>query len=103
MSTERERSAAATATSVTVVYPPDMGDAGLEFLRRDSFRNYLTRAWDDLEPGTEFRETVNLGCCTDATKVPLTVESVEGGTTMGPDTEIEFVAGDELAGLGCDW
>lgn len=51
----------------------------------------------------QIEEMVNLGCCSDATRVPFTVESVEGGTRMGPDTTIEFVEGDEPAGLGCDW
>lgn len=101
MSTERTTESAASA--VTVVYPADMGESGREFLERESFRNYLARAWDDLAPGEEFEEVVNLGCCTDATRVPLTVESVEGGTRMTSETEIEFVEGDEPAGVGCDW
>ena len=103
MTAGAERTTAATAETVTVAYPPDMGEEGREFLEGDSFRNYLARAWDDLEPGAVHEETVNLGCCTDATKVPLTVASVEGGAKMGPETAIEYVAGDEPAGLGCDW
>lgn len=103
MSTEREQTAGANATSVTVEYPPDMGADGRAFLEGDSFRRYLCRAWDELEPGAAFEEMVNLGCCTDAARVTLTVESVEGGATMGPDTDIEYVEGDEPAGIGCDW
>jgi hypothetical protein len=80
-----------------------MGDGGREFLEQPSFRNYLARAWDEVAPGTVFDEMVNLGCCTDAQTVPLTVESAEGGTQMGPDTDVEFVEGNEPAGLGCDW
>ena len=102
MNTDGERVADA-ATSVVVAYPPDTGESGLAFLERESFRTYLTRAWDELEPGATFEEMVNLGCCTDATTVPLAVESVEGGARMGPDTAIEFVEGDEPAGIGCDW
>ena len=103
MSSEQEPAMGSTAARVVVAYPPDMGESGLAFLERKSFRNYLARAWDAVEPGTEFQEMVNLGCCSDATTVPLTVESVEGGPRMGLDTEIEFVEGDDPAGLGCDW
>lgn len=103
MSTDEEPAAGATAASVTVVYPSDVDAAGLEFLERESFRNYLARAWDELEPGTTVEELVNLGCCTDAQRIPLVIESVDGGTVMGPETEIEYVAGDEPAGVACEW
>ncbi|SFR84961.1 hypothetical protein SAMN05216559_0008 [Halomicrobium zhouii] len=104
MSTGQEETTAGTpATTVVVSYPPDMGEDGQAFLERASFRNYLARAWDEIAPGETVEEMVNLGCCTDAQNVPLTVESVDGGTRMGPDTAVEFVEGDEPAGLGCDW
>lgn len=98
-----ERATAGIATRVTVAYPPNMGESGPEFLGKESFRRYLTRAWNELEPGMEIEEMVNLGCCTDAMHVPFTVESVEGGTRMGSETDIEFVEDDEPVGLGCGW
>jgi hypothetical protein len=102
MSTDTQQETGA-ATRVVVAYPTDLNDRGREVIDGESFRRYLHRAWDRLEAGEEIEETVNVGCCTDATGVPFTIRSVEGGTEMGPDTDIAFVEGDEPAGLSCGW
>ena len=58
------------------------------------FRAFLRRTRDRASPGDTWEEFVGVGCCGSALDVPLRVEEVEGGETVGPDTEIVYTVRD---------
>lgn len=79
------------AARVVVSHPDELSEWGRQQLYGDRFRGYLRRTVGDLEPGREWEEFLDVGCCGDTLDVPLRVEAVEGPPRMGPETEIEFV------------
>jgi hypothetical protein len=78
------------ATRVTVSYPADLSDWGRDMVDRREFRAYLRKVYDELQAGDAWDEFVGVGCCGSSLDVPLVVESVEGGTRLTDDTDIEF-------------
>ncbi|HET7325496.1 MAG TPA: hypothetical protein VFJ06_14305 [Halococcus sp.] len=84
-----------TASRVVVSHPSNLSKWGRDQLDGDPFRAYLHKVHDSLEPGTVWEEFVDVGCCGDSLDVPLRVETVDGPSVMGPDTEIEYTERDE--------
>ena len=79
-----------TAGRVVVSYPADCSDWGRDQLEKRSYRAYLRRTRDRPVVGDVWEEFVDVGCCGSALDVALRVERVDGGTRMGPDTEIVY-------------
>jgi len=84
-----------TASRVVVSHPSNLSKWGRDQLDTDPFRAYLHKVHDSLEPGTVWEEFVDVGCCGDSLDVPLRVETVDGPSVMGADTEIEYTERDE--------
>lgn len=84
-----------TATRVVVSHPSNLSKWGRDQLDGDTFRAYLRKVHDNLEPGTVWEEFVDVGCCGDSLDVPLRVETVDGPSVMGPDTEIVYTDRDD--------
>lgn len=79
-----------TARTVVFSYPEGIGAWGRESVGESSFQAYLRKKLDSVEAGDVTEEFVDSGCCGDTIEVPLRVESVEGGSQVGEDTEFEF-------------
>lgn len=90
------------ADSVTLSYPEDLSAWGRSKVSTSAFRAYLRRAHDAASEGDEWDEFVGTGCCGDSLDVPLVVESVEGGSQIGPDTAFVFEVR-EAAGVAGNW
>ena len=84
-----------TADTVVVSYPSDFSTWGRDQLEKRSYRAYLRRTRDRPRVGDVWEEFVDVGCCGNALDVALRVERVEGGTRMGPDTEIVYESRDD--------
>ncbi|SFG59695.1 hypothetical protein SAMN04488063_2533 [Halopelagius inordinatus] len=91
-----------TASKVVVSYPDELSAWGRDQLETDRFRSYLRRVVENPSVGDEFEEFVDTGCCGDSLDVPLRIESVDGPSKMGPETEIAYAPRDtepdEIAG-----
>lgn len=91
-----------TARRVVVSYPDELSAWGRDQLESDSFRAYLRRVLANPSVGDEFEEFVDTGCCGDSLDVPLRIESVEGPSEVGTETEIAYTSrdteSDEIAG-----
>jgi hypothetical protein len=81
-----------TATRVVLSYPDGLSDWGRDQLTAPRFGTYLRRMLDSVVEGDEFEEFLDVGCCGNSLDLTLRVETIDGGSTVGPDTEIEFVA-----------
>jgi hypothetical protein len=81
---------AEAAARVVLSYPADLSDWGRFQVEKPSFRAYLRKVHDRLEPGDQFEEFVGVGCCGNTLDVPLRVETVEGGPRLGPETTVEY-------------
>ena len=79
-----------TATRLVCSYPADLSDWGRHHVESSPFRAYLRKAHDTATEGEVWAEFVGVGCCGDSLDVPIQVERVEGGSRLGPGTEIEF-------------
>lgn len=88
MSTHRQREA--VAERVVVSYPADLSDWGRHQVERDAFQSYLRKTLDTLTEGDTWEEFVGVGCCGNTLDVPMRIEHVEGGTRIGPDTDITY-------------
>jgi len=79
------------ADRIRLRYSPGSDDVG-DALRTESFTQFLRRSRQGrVAVGDEWAEIVNDGC--GRTKdVTLYVETVNGGTTVGSGTELEFRA-----------
>lgn len=80
----------AHARRVVVSYPEELGDWSRDQVTSERFKTYLKRVRGEAREGTVWEEFVDTGCCGDSPDIPLRVERVEGGSALGPDTEIEF-------------
>jgi hypothetical protein len=79
------------ADSVGVSYPEDLSDWGRFQVEKDSFVAYLRKTKTGrVRQGDVWEEFVGVGCCGNTLDVPLRVERIDGGETLGPDTEVEF-------------
>ena len=81
----------AEAATVVLSVPRDLSDRGHREIRRDHYRTYLRRVHDAVAVGDEFEEFTDVGCCGSTMRFTFRVEAVEGGSVLGPDTEIEYV------------
>lgn len=90
-----------TAARVTLSYPADLSQWGRLQLDNHSFKSYLKRT-KTATPGETWSVFLDVGCCGDTYDVPLRVESVDGGVTLGPDTNIIYKER-EACGLDGGW
>jgi hypothetical protein len=79
-----------TAIRVIVSHPSNLSKWGRDQLNSDTFRSYLHKVHNDLEPGEIWEEFVDVGCCGDSLDVPLRVETVDGPPVMGSETDIVY-------------
>ncbi|MFC7130853.1 hypothetical protein [Haloferax chudinovii] len=82
-----------TATRVVVSFPDQLSAWGRDQLTADRFVNYLRRVHEDAEPGDEWEEFLDVGCCGDSLTLTLRVEELEpaDATRIGEETTVEFV------------
>lgn len=90
------------ATRVVISYPADLSDWGRMQVDTRHFRGYLRRTLGSVAAGDAWEEFVGVGCCGDTLDVPLRVEAVDGGSRVGPDTEIEYDVR-EACGVQGNW
>jgi hypothetical protein len=83
-----------TATRVTISYPRQLSRWGREQVESPRYVNYLRKTIGEAPVGKEWEEFADVGCCGDTLDIPLRIEAVEGGTAVGPETEIEFAERD---------
>ena len=77
------------ADRIRIRYAPGSDNIG-DALRADSFQQFLRRSKEKrVAVGDEWEEVVTDGCGR-MTDVTLSVEAVEGGTSLGSGTEFEF-------------
>jgi len=91
-----------TATTVVVSYPADLSLWGRDIVEDTPFRAYLRKAHNNASAGDTWEEFVGVGCCGSTLDVPLRVERIDGGDTLGPDTEVEFEVR-EACGIQGGW
>ena len=92
----------AVAERVVVSYPADLSRWGRFQVEKSSFRAFLRKTRDEARQGDVWDEFVGVGCCGNTLDVPLRVERLEGGSRIGPDTEIEYDVR-EACGLQGSW
>ncbi len=93
----------APADRVVVSYPADLSDWGRFQVEKDSFVAYLRKTKTDrVRQGDVWDEFVGVGCCGSTLDVPLRVERIEGGQTLGPDTEVTYEVR-EACGIQGGW
>lgn len=89
-----------SATRVVISYPTDLSDWGADQLRTPWFERYLRKTLGEVDPGDEFEEFVDIGCCGNSLDIPLRIETIEGGTAVDESTVIDWTtrAASDLAG-----
>jgi hypothetical protein len=93
----------APAEEVSVSYPEDLSDWGRFQVEKGSFKAYLRKTKNSrVRQGDVWEEFVGVGCCGSTLDVPLQVERIEGGETLGPETEVEFEVRD-ACGIQGGW
>jgi hypothetical protein len=92
----------AHATLVRLSYPADLGTHGEKRIRADYYRDYLRSAKERAAPGDEWDEFTDVGCCGSQMDMPLVVEAVDGGSRIGPETEVEYTER-EACGINQGW
>lgn len=107
MATESERETETPdrgpADRVVVSYPEDLSDWGRFQVEGDPFKAYLRKTrTEKVRQGDRWEEFVGVGCCGNTLDVPLRIERIEGGDTLGPDTDIEFSVR-EACGIRGGW
>ncbi len=78
------------ATAVTISYPADLSTWGRQQLDTRHFRAYLRKTLGTVSVGDVFEEFVGVGCCGSTLDVPLRIEALDGGKTVGGETEIRY-------------
>ena len=78
------------ASTVVVSYPADLSEWGRFQVGTRHFKAYLRKKRGTIREGDVWEEFLDVGCCGDTLDVPLQVERVEGGSAMGPETEIVY-------------
>ncbi|WP_255197147.1 hypothetical protein [Halorarius litoreus] len=79
-----------TADRVVVSYPADLSEWGRGQVTTRHFKAWLRRVHPSPQAGDVWEEFLDVGCCGNTLDVPLRVERVEGGDTMGPETDITY-------------
>lgn len=93
----------APADRVVISYPEDLSDWGRFQVEGSPFEAYLRKTKTGrIRGGDVWEEFVGVGCCGSTLDVPLRVERVEGGETLGPETEVEFAVRD-ACGIQGGW
>jgi hypothetical protein len=93
----------AAADRVVVSYPEDLSDWGRFQVEKPSFRGFLRKTKTDrVRQGDVWEEFVGVGCCGNTLDVPLRVERIDGGETLGPETEVAFEVR-EACGIAGGW
>ncbi|PSP56134.1 hypothetical protein BRC82_02540 [Halobacteriales archaeon QS_1_67_19] len=88
---QRRHEDLAPADRVVVSYPADLSDWGRFQVEKDPFCAYLRKTKSGrVRQGDRWEEFVGVGCCGNTLDVPLRVERVESGETLGADTAIEW-------------
>ncbi|MCU4751910.1 hypothetical protein OB919_07925 [Halobacteria archaeon AArc-curdl1] len=100
--TDAAGDASSAATRLVVSYPADLSKWGRFQVEKPSFQAYLRKTRDTAEPGDIWEEFVGVGCCGSSLDVPLRVESLEDGTHIGDETEIEYSVR-EACGIEGSW
>ena len=91
------------AERVVISYPEDLSDWGRWQVEKSPFEAYLRKTKTErVRQGDVWEEFVGVGCCGSTLDVPLRVERIDGGTTFGPDTEIEWEVR-EACGIQGGW
>jgi len=90
------------AARVVLSYPADLSDWGRGQVDTPHFRAYLRKTLGEVEEGDVREEFVGVGCCGSALDVPLRVEEVQGGSRVGPDTDLEYAVR-EACGVQGGW
>lgn len=78
------------ASLVVLSFPADLSQWGRRQLETPWVVAYLKKTLGTVAVGTTTEEFLDVGCCGDTLDVPLRVERIEGGTTVGDSTDIEF-------------
>ena len=98
-----ERTDASTvADRVVVSYPEDLSGWGRFQVEKPSFQAFIRKTRAEAEPGDVWEEFVGVGCCGSTLDVPLRVESIEGGSRIGDETQIDYEVR-EACGLEGSW
>ncbi|UPW01314.1 hypothetical protein M0R88_04225 [Halorussus gelatinilyticus] len=93
----------APAERVVISYPEDLSDWGRFQVEKDAFAAYLRKTKTDrVRQGDAWEEFVGVGCCGSTLDVPLRVEEITGGETLGSDTAVEWTVR-EACGIRGGW
>jgi hypothetical protein len=90
------------ATRIVLSYPADLSKHGRYRVSQDYYKDYLRKTRDRAAEGDEWLEFTDIGCCGNQLDVPLRVEDVVGGSTVDPDTDIDYVER-EACGINPGW
>lgn len=90
------------AERVVLSYPADVSAHGRWRIEQEYYQNYLRKVYDEVSVGDEWEEFTDVGCCGSQMDIPFRVEAVEGGSVMGPVTEIEYTER-EACGINSGW
>ena len=90
------------ATRVVISYPADLSEWGRGQVDTPHIRAYHGKTHGEVTEGDQREEFVGVGCCGSALDVPLRVEEVDGGSRVGPDTEIAYTVR-EACGVQGGW
>lgn len=91
------------ADRVVISYPEDLSDWGRFQVEGSPFKAYLRKTKTGrVRDGDVWEEFVGVGCCGSTLDVPLRVDRIDGGETLGPDTEVEFAVRD-ACGIQGGW
>ena len=90
------------ATRVVLSYPADLSEWGRGQVDTPHFRAYLRKTLGAVDEGDVREEFVGVGCCGSTLDVPLRIEEVQGGSRVGPDTDLEYTVR-EACGVQGGW
>ena len=79
-----------TADRIVVSYPADLSEWGRHQVTTPHFQAWLRKTLETVAEGDVREEFVGVGCCGNTLDVPLRIETVEGGSRVDEDTEIDF-------------
>lgn len=86
------------ASTVVLSHPDELSAWGRDQIGTDRYRNYLRKKLQRRETvsvGDQFEEFADVGCCGDTLDIAFRVEALEGGETVGPETEVVYIERDE--------